>query len=448
MDDSAFRSSVEREARGFLSRAGSHASLAVLCGNSEIEQQVGMLGLDRELGRGPVFGEVLPALVRELDVDAHYVTSAPTGGDLPFRPNAGVAHYFGVGAYRRPLDDARRAEVRFAAECLAFANVPSDGILDRLAPGGAARLVHHPAWKAGVPRDTGAGWDFDDVRDHYLRELFGIEPVELRGADPDRYLRVSRVVTGEVMAATLHEWRRARSTCRGALLWTLNDVLPGAGWGILDCSAYPKAAYWYVRRALAPVAVWLTDEGTNGVAVHVANDTGTSIAARLVVQLARPGGGVVHSADVETELSPRTVVELSVEGLLGGFADASYAYRFGPPEHETVTAELWAEARLLSRDVLFTLGPPATGTGFDDLGLTASATALPSGAIDVTFETAHLAYAVELDAPGLARTDDFFTIPAGHTHRLVVSNDGALAAPHTIYLRPLNGRPVGLDLPS
>ena len=113
---------------------------------------------------------------------------------MPFRPSAGVAHYFGVGAYRRPLDDARRAEVEFAAECLAIANVPGDRAIEELAR--RRRCASRPpsGLEGGVPRDIGAGWDFEDVRDHYLRELFGIDPVDLRWSDPDRYLALSRVV--------------------------------------------------------------------------------------------------------------------------------------------------------------------------------------------------------------------------------------------------------------
>ncbi len=107
--DEGFLATVEREAREQLAVLGSRPSLAVVCGNSEVEQQVAMLGLDPKMGRGELFGEILPVLVREAGVDAIYVPSAPFGGDLPFRPDRGVANYYGVGGYRRPLEDARRA---------------------------------------------------------------------------------------------------------------------------------------------------------------------------------------------------------------------------------------------------------------------------------------------------------------------------------------------------
>src|SRR6185437_13633538 len=61
--DEDFRETVEREASAVLADLSGRASLAVLCGNSEIEQQVAMLGLDPALGRGELFGELLPGLV-------------------------------------------------------------------------------------------------------------------------------------------------------------------------------------------------------------------------------------------------------------------------------------------------------------------------------------------------------------------------------------------------
>ncbi len=96
-----------------------------------------------------------------------YVTSSATGGELPFHVNVGTSHYYGVGAYLRPLDDARRAHVRFAAECLGFANVPRRESIERFLRD-LEIPTHHPRWKERVPRDRGVGWDFDDVCEHYV----------------------------------------------------------------------------------------------------------------------------------------------------------------------------------------------------------------------------------------------------------------------------------------
>ena len=176
-----------------------------------------------------------------------YVPSSTHGGAFPHQPSMGVSSYYGVGAYLRPLSDARRSALRFAAEALAFANVPEEPTLLSMAQGQAIR-VHHPRWKQRVPRDLGAGWDFDDVRDHYLAQLFDLDPMRLRYADHERYLALSRVASGEVMAAAFSEWRRERSSCRGALVWFLRDLWPGAGWGLIDAQGLPKAAYYYLKR--------------------------------------------------------------------------------------------------------------------------------------------------------------------------------------------------------
>jgi beta-mannosidase len=210
----------------------------------------------------------LPAIAHSVGIDAAYLPSAPSGGTFAFRANKGVANYFGVGAYLRDLEDVRSAGVRFASECLAFANVPDDVPPDR---------------STGVMRDVGADWDFADVRDHYLQVLHGVTP-----SAPD-YWEQARNVTGEVMALVFGEWRRARSPCTGGLVLWLRDLVPGSGWGLLDSDGRPKTVWHHVRRSLQPVAVWFVDEGLNGLALHLANDTANVLEAVLRVVLYRDG---------------------------------------------------------------------------------------------------------------------------------------------------------------
>ncbi|MDQ6608104.1 MAG: glycoside hydrolase family 2 protein, partial [Actinomycetota bacterium] len=421
--DPEFMAEVQREARQVLARLAGRPCLAVLCGGSEVAQQVAMLGLDPALANGPLYAGLLPALVREADVQAPYIPSAPFGGELPFRTDRGVANYYGVGAYRRGLEDCRRSEVKFAAECLAFSNVPDHAALAAIdAPGGL--VAHHPAWKAGVPRDAGAGWDFEDVRDHYFGLLFGLEPGVLRGSDHDRYLELSREVTGEVMAEVFGEWRREASPCAGGLVLWLTDLRPGAGWGVLDHRGEPKAAYHHLRRALAPVAVWGTDEGLGGLVAHIANDRAAPWRGTLRVALYRDFEVPVAEAAIEVDLPAHGAGAHNVEALLGRFVDIGWAYRFGPPAQDLVVLSLAASGeqgeQLVSQSFRFPVGRPTRRESAAQLGLSASLQPLDEDRAELTVATRRLAYGVRVDLPGFVAQDDAFSVEPGHERRVTL----------------------------
>jgi beta-mannosidase len=341
-DDPAFRASAAQEAAQFLSRTRRFASLAVLCGGSEVQQQAAMLGLSRKQAHQPLFTELLPSLVAASRPDVAYIANSPCAapGDehsLPFTTRSGVTHYYGVGAYQRPLDDARRAQVRFASECLGFANVPDDVALNVLP---RAALAHEPGWKQAVPRDPGAPWDFDDVREHYMRTLYRVDPARLRYEDHDRYLELSRAVVADVMTAVFAEWRRAGSSCAGGIVWQLQDVRPGAGWGLIDALGAPKSALHGLASVLQPVQVLATDEGLDGIDLHLINESARDIPARLELVVLRDGVAQVVNAARDVVLAARSVERIGATALLGHFFDFTYAYRFGPRAHDATVATL------------------------------------------------------------------------------------------------------------
>ncbi len=412
-EDESFAALVHCEMDVELSRLARHPSTAVLCGNSEIEQQAAMMGLEPSSGRGRFFAEELPQLVARHCGPIPYVASAPCGGDFPFRTRTGVASYFGVGAYLRPIEDVRRAEVPFASECLAFSNVPEPEAVSRIAarmPGGFS--LTHQFWKQGIPRDPGAGWDFEDVRDHYLKTLFGVDAMTLRYADSARYLDLSRIVTGELMSAAFSEWRRAASPCRGGVVLWAADISEGAGWGVLDQDNVPKAPYWFLKRLLAPRAIWMTDEGLNGVDIHVANDLPETASLLLHVAAYKNGEQKTASYTVPVTLSSHTSSTFGMEQLLGRFVDASYAYRFGPPQQDVIVVSLHGSEHQspLSQAFYFPVKYPIERRPVCELGITAAVAINTDGALELSLTAQRLAWAVRAWVPGFLPDDAYFNL--------------------------------------
>jgi beta-mannosidase len=426
LSDPAFSATACREVSSLLADVGQRPSLAVLCGNSEVMQQAAMLGLPPGDEPG-FFSARVPQMLRSAEVGAVYVPSAPCGGEFPFRTRQGIASYFGVGGYRRDLSDVRRAGVRFAAECMALSNVPEEEMTAALGPAGSA------AWKAGVPRDAGASWDFDDVRDHYVASLLGLDPAVLKQSDHCRYLRLSRLVSGELMAAVFAEWRRAASGCHGGLILWLRDLLPGAGWGVVDSHGRPKAPWYYLRRALAPVAIWTSDEGLDGLHVHAVNDRPAPLEATLCVDAFAGGERLVAAGSVRIRLGPHSAGSWDAEAVVGHFFDASLAYRFGESGHDTIAVSLRSPddpARLLAQAFSFPAGLPVTPEPATSLGVDAAAWPVGDRDVAVRVSSRRVLYGTQVTAPGFVPDDGYFTIAPG--------------GERTVLLRPAagGGRPV------
>jgi beta-mannosidase len=411
--DKAFQTHVETEVTQFLSETRLSPSLVVVCGGSEMYQQAAMFGLPERYWTNPISEEIIPDIANRLRVDVPYVVNSPSGGAMPFTPNAGITHYYGVGAYMRPLSDARHADVRFAAESLAFAHVPQERTLARHL---AVPAVHSPLWKARVPRDRSASWDFEDVRDHYLNELYGFAPERLRREDPELYLDLARAVTGEIVEATYAEWRRKGSRCNGALIWTLQDLVPGAGWGVIDAMREPKPVWYAMRRAFRPVQVLLVDEGTNGLDVHVINELGVPLDLDLDVVCLREGQQTVVSGRRELSIAARAKEKIACTDLFGAFFDTTYAFRFGPPSHDVAVARLHSRATgaLLAEAFHFPLG---RAKALHAAQLEGTVTQ-HDGDWFVEIKCDRLVQSVHVDIDAYRAADDWFHLAPGAARRL------------------------------
>lgn len=442
-DDEEFLQDLAQEVAENVAVAGGYPSLAVVCGGSETEQQPTLWGLPRETAEVPALRGIVRHAAEGAAPGIPYLTSSPSEGPLPTSIRTGVSHYFGVGAYRRDLSDARLSGVRFASECLAFAIPPEQPFID-LHFGGAASVVTDSDWSRGIAKDPTATWDFLQVLEHYTARLFNVRPGEVRDQQPDRWLDLVRATATHLFETTFSEWRRPGSACDGGIVLSARDLIPGAGWGLTDSQGGWKSALYGAARAWSPISLLMTDEGLDGVDVHVVNDGPESLMGSLEVEVWTRSGHRAESAQEAVNVSPHSALTRSVLGLIGSFRDITNAWGFGEAEYDAVVARLSIDGRP-ARHLTHLLGGPSRDRK-PDLGLAVVVADHDDDAVTLVVSTVELATFVSVEVSGWHVDRNWFHLPPGGSSPVVLTRRGAGSPRVTV--RALNSvTAVSLDVP-
>jgi beta-mannosidase len=218
------------------------------------------------------------------------------------------------------------------------------------------------------------------------------------------------------MAAVFSEWRRAASPCAGGLVWLAKDFEVGAGWGLIDGAGEPKPCWHALRRVLQPRQVLITDEGVNGLAVHVLNEGAEAFAAELRLAAFGEGPGAVIDVRRAVKVPARGALELSGFELIGRFFDLSHAYRFGPRTHDLVVAQLIAPGGEVSSQADYLLGTPRAGDGE-----VAAELAEDAEGWTLTLTAGRLQPYVHIADAGFRPSDDGFVLIPGEPKRVRLS---------------------------
>ena len=245
----------------------------------------------------------------------------------------------------------------------------------------------------------------------------------LRSFDPERYLRLSRVVSGEMMAQVFAEWRGGHSGNRGGLVWFFKDLWPGAGWGIIDSLGIPKAAYYYLKRCWQSVNIGITDEGLDGLHLHVNNETAEPFRGFIELMLLQDDHVVVARRECACAIEPRSQELFESDAILDGFYDTAYAYRFGPAKHDVAIATLFDAEHCVIGEA-FHFVQAREPTLLSAVSLHAEAQESGDGAYAVRLKADRFLRSVSFDAKGFLPSDNYFHLVPGRDKTVLLRPTG------------------------
>ncbi len=323
--DAAFLESVRHEAIDNVVRLRNHPSIALWCGNNEVETAWNHWGWKSNLPASlwddykKVFHGVLPAVCAEYDPSRTYWPSSPSSNleeDSDSQRNGDV-HYWEVWHASKPFSEYEKQFPRFLSE-YGFQSFPLKETVASYTEAGDWN-IESPVMKAHQRHPRGNAL----IREYMLRDY--PEP-----KDFDSFLYVSQVLQAEGIRVGTEHARRIMPRNMGALYWQIDDCWPVASWSSIDYFGRWKALQYAARRFYQNVLLSANEED-GAVAFYGVSDRTSPVRATLRVRVLDFSGKVLSEKTSDVEIAPltsRVYARLPVAELLGS-ADPAAVYVCG-----------------------------------------------------------------------------------------------------------------------
>ncbi|WP_110933886.1 beta-mannosidase [Paenibacillus bouchesdurhonensis] len=312
--DEAFLENVAAEAEYNVKRLRNHPSIALWCGNNEIDSAWAHYAWGTGWGwkekydsseireqiwadYKAVFHRILPEAVNEWAPGTDYWPSSPlrslTGDENQHATQVtgeGDVHYWGVWHSVEPFDNYNQKIGRFMSE-YGFQSFPElDTVLkyaqeEQLELESKVMLAH---------QKNGRG-------NQLIKEYMGQYLPEPR--DFKSFLYMSQILQAQAIETAIEAHRRHKPYCMGTLYWQMNDCWPVASWAGMDYYGRWKALQYTVRRSFQDVMLSIDDTQEGELAVHLISDLQQPVEGTLKLSLYDFSGQLLHTMSREVTVS-------------------------------------------------------------------------------------------------------------------------------------------------
>ncbi|HVN15581.1 MAG TPA: glycoside hydrolase family 2 protein [Anaerolineales bacterium] len=435
LDEPTFLENVHEEVKENVRRLRHRASLALWCGNNEMEwgweswgwakqpledqlpelvkQFPALVFLMDAVGQRKLlpdweilkkayddfFHKTLPSWVAELDPNTSYWPSSPSS-DTPFHnvngQQQGDAHYWDVWHGRKPFTAYRNQYPRFMSE-FGFQALPPLETIRTYAEESEWNMTSY-IMERHQKNDSG-----NSLMVGQLLDTFRLPK------DFESLVYLSLVLQAEGIRYGVEHWRRHPKRVSGTLYWQLNDCWPVASWSSLDYFGRWKALHYAARRFYAPLMLSVEDKPTE-MNVYITNEFHETWKGSVKWSLETLGGKVLESGEETVRATPfdaTSICHLDFSNRLNDDLRRDTAF----------VADLYQNGQFVSRQVAFFIPTKHLNLTNPEIS---TQVRIEHQEVHIELTSRSLARLVECSLEGVDAvfSDNYFDLPAGRTVRI------------------------------